>query len=201
MDSFWSCNVQFEKANAMFRYQRRKTIATLFRLVEMILFLVAASSFSSQIPATINVSSEYFRRFFGTILCPQVIFVVGNVIVIVLFLKSGFLSNSDSNCTDFCKEYARINDKNESFIDEQRKQSIFEVKMNVNMMNSKYKERKIEGADGEKRLVRQTTQLRGSSSSTDYCRKVKYPEDEMSNEEFRRTVEAFIARQQRFLRE
>jgi hypothetical protein len=38
-------------------------------------------------------------------------------------------------------------------------------------------------------------------SETEKVREILYPQDKLSNEEFQRTIEAFIAKQMRFLRE
>lgn len=43
--------------------------------------------------------------------------------------------------------------------------------------------------------------LRRSETEKEKVREVLYPEDKLSNEEFQRTIEAFIAKQMRFLRE
>ena len=53
-----------------------------------------------------------------------------------------------------------------------------------------------EGEDGRK-----AARWKLRRSETEKARESLYPHDRLSNEEFRRTVEAFIAKQMRFLRE
>ncbi|XP_047326672.1 uncharacterized protein LOC124930364 [Impatiens glandulifera] len=203
MDSFGISNIHIEKSNPIFRYQTQKKIEALLRLFEMILLLLAVSSFSSHIPATLKISGDYFRSIFGIILSPQIVFLIGNIIVALLFMKSGFFSSSNMNesiDTDFYHGYVKIGEKNVRF-NEQKQSSLDIVKVKD---IPKKKERKIERSLSEKitkridgdKIGRQLRQ-----SSTENCRKVKCPEEEMNGEEFRQTVEAFIARQQRFLRE
>ncbi|XP_047326668.1 uncharacterized protein LOC124930360 [Impatiens glandulifera] len=198
MDSFGISNIHIEKTNPIFRYQTKKKIEALFRLIEMILLLLAVSSFS-----TYKISGEYFRSLFGIILSPQIVFLIGNIIVAVLFMKSGFFSSSNMNesiDTDFYHGYVKIGEKNVRF--NEQKQSSLDIARVKDI--PKKKERKIERSLPEKitkRIDRENMGRQLRRSATENCRKVKCPEKEMNGEEFRQTVEAFIARQQRFLRE
>ncbi|XP_047326670.1 uncharacterized protein LOC124930362 [Impatiens glandulifera] len=198
MDSFGISNIHIEKSNPIFRYQTQKKIEALFRLIEMILLLLAVSSFS-----TYKISGDYFRSLFGVILSPQIVFLIGNIIVAVLFMKSDFFSSSnmdESIDTDFYHGYVKIGEKNVRF--NEQKQSNFDI-VKVKDIPKK-KERKIERSLSEKitkRIDGDKTGRQLRQSATENCRKVKCPEEEMNGEEFRQTVEAFIARQQRFLRE
>ncbi|XP_047326669.1 uncharacterized protein LOC124930361 [Impatiens glandulifera] len=198
MDSFGISNIHIEKSNPIFRYQTQKKIEALFRLIEMILLLLAVSSFS-----TYKISGEYFRSLFGIILSPQIVFLIGNIIVVILFMKSGFFSSSNMNesiDTDFFHGYVKIGEKNVRF--NEQKQSSLDIARVKDI--PKKKERKIERSLSEKitkRIDGEKTGRQLRRSATENSRKVKCPEEEMNGEEFRKTVEAFIARQQRFLRE
>ncbi|XP_047326671.1 uncharacterized protein LOC124930363 [Impatiens glandulifera] len=203
MDSFGISNIHIEKSNPIFRYETQKKIEALFRLIEMILLLLVVSSFSSHIPATFKISGDYFRSLFGIILSPQIVFLIGNIFVVVLFMKSGFFSSSNMNeriHTDFYHGYVKIGEKNVTF--NEQKQSSLDIARVKDI--PKKKERKIERSLSEKitkRIDGENTGRQLRRSATENCRKVKCPEEEMNGEEFRQTVEAFIARQQRFLRE
>ncbi|XP_057783110.1 uncharacterized protein LOC131000976 [Salvia miltiorrhiza] len=122
-----------------------------------------------------KLSGEYFRKISVALISPRSVFLVGNAIVLVLFFKSGRFSGND-----FYDEYVEKCRKNEGFHD--------------------YKAipTKMCRSSSDKLVVHGGPELR--RSMTEDCRRRRKAE-EMSSEEFRRTVEAFIARQQRFLRE
>ncbi|KAL6963846.1 hypothetical protein U1Q18_034852 [Sarracenia purpurea var. burkii] len=210
MDSFNIVNLKVEKANAILRYRRLRKITALFRFVELSFFLVMISRFSVQLSFGFKHSGECFRGLVAPLFSPRFVFVIGNAIVIVLVLKSGWLSSRDSAGskigTDFCEEYVKNSVKNQI----------------VNGVENEYRRRENSvmadtRKDGGRRIYRSQSEILNgeggekphrqlSRSATERCRKsisavTSYKEDEMSSEEFRRTVEAFIARQQRYLRE
>lgn len=232
-----------EKANARLRHRRLQKITAMFRLMEFCILLIIISRFTVQLPVAFKVSGEYFRGLSVTAVSPGFVFILGNAIVLVLFLKSGHTSAKNGDTTsngkrDLYDEYVKINsEKNPSIYKEenttskkQRKQSSSScvsraVAVNSDACNShsdNTKERKVKiqrsQSENLKRAVQQQQQqecagLELRRSATVKCRGhvdneekpavlgSSHKEDEMSNEEFRRTVEAFIARQQRALRE
>ncbi|KAK4382278.1 hypothetical protein Sango_2888200 [Sesamum angolense] len=158
---------------------------------------------------------EYFRRISVAIISPRFVFLVGNAIVIALFLKSGRFSGGDGEkVADFYEEYVEKCRKNQKACsskeekkasDAHKSHGVRHVEKTMHRSNSENLDRSAQ-ANGRRRELRR--------SMTDDCRKIQdperktatagsysYAEEEMSNEEFRRTVEAFIARQQKFLRE
>ncbi|KAK4340354.1 hypothetical protein RND71_041816 [Anisodus tanguticus] len=192
-------NIKLEKANAILRYKNRRRVTILFRFIEFCIFFVVISRFSTQLPLT-------FKGLGVTLISPRFVFVLGNTIVIILLLKSGQSSAKDSSTNsvkiDLYDEYKQKCSMNkEAYCEQSKKQSILEQRQLV--------EKKLHRSHSDnftslsrddmprKELIR---------SATIGCRKVintesvKSIEGEMSNEEFRRTVDAFIARQQRFLR-
>ncbi|XP_073128268.1 uncharacterized protein [Henckelia pumila] len=202
MDMLKFHDVRIEKANAISRYRRLERIATLFRFVELCFFLIIVSKFSNQFPFSLKSSGEYFR---GILISPRFVFVVGNVIILVLFLKSGEFStkNGEKPADDLYEEYVEKCRRNQDTC-------VAEEKMAASQHGRKYgvcsDERKIHRSCSDQNLVKATAhghQLR--RSMTEQCRNYSgsssKAEDNMSGEEFRRTVEAFIARQQRSLRE
>ncbi|KAL0386949.1 UNVERIFIED_CONTAM: hypothetical protein Sradi_2576700 [Sesamum radiatum] len=215
MESFNFHDIRVEKANAISRCRRIQRITTLFRFVELFVFLIVVSRFSTQFALSLRLSGEYFRRISVAIISPRFVFLVGNAIVIALFLKSGRFSGGDwEKVADFYEEYVEKCRKNQQSCsskeekkasDAHKSHEIRHVEKTMHRSNSENLERSAQ-ANGRRRELRR--------SMTEDCRKLQdperktatagsysYAEEEMSNEEFRRTVEAFIARQQKFLRE
>ncbi|XP_052192164.1 uncharacterized protein LOC127801262 isoform X2 [Diospyros lotus] len=196
MDPF---NLKAEKANAISRYRRRQKLTTMLRFVELFFFLVMISRVSVQLPFGFRLSGEYFRRLTAIFFSPQFVFVLGNAIVVVLFVKSGWLSGQDAEKkatarVDFCKEYVEnsLKNHNSDGLDADNRRGERKI------YRSQSENLNREGGEKRRQELRRTaTEACRNSTAAEAC----YPEDEMSNEEFRRTVEAFIARQQRFLRE
>ncbi|KAI5669118.1 hypothetical protein M9H77_18971 [Catharanthus roseus] len=209
MDSFgFHNNIKAEKANAMLRYKRLKKITAMFRLIEICIFLIIISRFTTQLPIAFKISGEYFKGLSVSSISPLFVFILGNAIVIVLFLKSGQLSskNGESNDgkLDLYDEYVKNCERNrEAYnqeIKKQRKQSSFVSSKKEVVISDPPKEKKMmhrSHSENLKEVVAKGRQLRRTETEI----RRKSAEEEMSSEEFRRTVEAFIARQQRFLRE
>ncbi|KAK6120929.1 hypothetical protein DH2020_045330 [Rehmannia glutinosa] len=213
MDSFNYHDIRVEKANAISRYRKIQKITTLFRLVELFVFVIVVSRFSTQFAlSSLKLSGEYFRGITVTLISPRFVFLLGNAIVIVLFLKSGrFSAKNGEKIADFYEEYVekcrKINypqscSKEEKKAPESHRYGARdEEKRKMKKCQSENLARSVTHGDERRREPRRSmTQVR--RKSPDCGRKLTAPaEDEMSSEEFRRTVEAFIARQQRFLRE
>nr|XP_018629452.1 uncharacterized protein LOC104105539 isoform X4 [Nicotiana tomentosiformis] len=219
MESLNFHNIKMEKANAILRYKKRQRMTTLFRFIEFSIFLVIISRFSTQLPLTFKLSTEYFKGLGVTLISPRFVFVLGNAIVIILFLKSGQSSAKDGSTNnvkiDLYDEYKQKCSMNKETHFEQskkqRKQSILVERQVVKKIRRSHSENSISLSQDEKKPRRELIR-----SATVGCRKVintdsvkptmtitttSYPEDEMSGDEFRKTVENFIARQQRLLRE
>ncbi|KAH7834617.1 hypothetical protein Vadar_017945 [Vaccinium darrowii] len=193
MDSINILNLKIEKAKANFRFRR---ITALFRFIEFFVLLLFISRFSLQFPFSFKFSWDYFRP----LLSPQFVFVIGNAIVLTLFLKSGWLCSGNRVSTDFCEQYVENSVKNHIVHEIESENRIKEE--NITGEGCNYGERRInrsysenlERIGGEKekskrQLRRSVTEGRRKSTSA----------AEMSNEEFRKAVEDFIARQQRSL--
>ncbi|XP_030478702.2 uncharacterized protein LOC115695759 [Cannabis sativa] len=106
MDSINFYNIKAEKANAILRYNQLKKLANLFRLVEIVVVLVLISRiWFHHVPVAVKNSGGYLREFSGILSSPRFVFVVGNVIVITLFVKSGKYSGEDSGRKRISPEY------------------------------------------------------------------------------------------------
>lgn len=218
MDSFKFDDIRIEKAHAISRYRRIRKITTLFRFLELFVFLIAVSRFSAQFASSVVKlpAGEYFRGISLTLISPRFVFLLGNAIVVVLFLKSGrFSASSGEKAADFYDEYVekcRRNQQPLSKLDEKKASGAYDCGVpKMHRSKSENLERMKSGEEHRRRQLRRSvTERRRESpdcerrlvaSPAKATEKCFYEEDEMSGEEFRRTVEAFIARQQRYLRE
>ncbi|KAJ9704755.1 hypothetical protein PVL29_003009 [Vitis rotundifolia] len=208
MDSFEIDSIKVEKANAILRYRQLRKITNLFRVIEVCLVLILVSKFSLQLPFAIKVSGEYFRDLSVTLISPRFVFVVGNAIIIILFAKSGQFSGQNQagkyDETHLYNEIVEKSEKGRMEISTSTEETVVMVDTYTTHEAKVYRRTQSENPikDNSDKTCRE---LRRSVTekcmkSTDSCEK-NYSEDDMSNEEFRRAVEAFIARQQRFRRE
>ncbi|CAL9056322.1 uncharacterized protein LOC135676916 [Musa acuminata AAA Group] len=89
--------IQAEKETAMRRYRRLQKIGTLLRYLEAVAGLLLFSWLSARLPAAARLSVDFLRRLAAVLLSPRFVFLLGNAIVLLLFAKSGHLSPSPSS--------------------------------------------------------------------------------------------------------
>ncbi|XP_050230958.1 uncharacterized protein LOC126679975 [Mercurialis annua] len=222
MDSFHISNIKLEKANAIKKHRQIQKIATFFRFIEICLVLALVSRFSVKLPVAVKNSGEYFKDLTVFLVSPRFIFILGNAIVVILFVKSGHFSGQDSNGensrTDFYEEFVQNSEKSQvmhRYEDENRGkkqrtyvQQIVPEKTCASLEIKNYQRsqsEKLEQASRNKscRELRRiaSENCREIVDSSEVWMKIPYPEDNMSNEEFRSAVEDFIARQKRIRRD
>ncbi|KAJ8767181.1 hypothetical protein K2173_013578 [Erythroxylum novogranatense] len=199
MDSFNFCNVTVEKANAMKKHRQLRKIANLFRVVEVCIVLVLFSRFTVQLPVAVKNSGWYFKDLTVILSSPRFVFAIGNVIVVTLFAKSGQFSGKDS------RERSSKSDLYEEFVEKSQGRQRYEFSVLESSCSApgirNYQRSRSENFQRPKsnkpckELRRAVTET--FRRSVDSQVEKSYPEDNMSNEEFRSTVEAFIARQKR----
>ncbi|XVE82581.1 hypothetical protein DITRI_Ditri16bG0017100 [Diplodiscus trichospermus] len=229
MDSFDFDNVKAEKVKAMRRYNRLRSFAKVFRFLELLLAVLFLAWTLERVPCAVKISGELVLKLGGVIASPLFVFLVCNVIIITLIAKSGIFSavnNADSKLYEEIMKNAENRSKSESQeeIVYQDKEIISEV--NTYSPTSEETERQSESdtdaemdnprvyrrSKSEKLAIKKSTdeeklkkELR--RSETEKCLKIEnndeelFPEDKLSNEEFQRTIEDFIAKQLRFRRE
>lgn len=233
-------DIKVEKSNAMLRYKRIENITALFRLMEICIFLFIISRLSTHLPLAFKVFGDCIRCLYITIFSPGFLFLLGNSIVLVLFLKSGHHSAQETNVFNytikFCNEYVesfgnklyinqvedlkkqgedgRCEEKeavldlcsfedrkmlrchSETLMRYQHRDCCIELRPTVTengRKTGKHNERVSDAA-----MIQKSCDHKVSAQNFNpKC----YAEDEMSGEEFRHEVEAFIARQKRSLRE
>lgn len=198
MDSYKFHDVRVEKANAVKKFNKStERITTLFRFLELLIFFVVFSRFSAHLASPLHLSAEYLRRVsLAAVISPRSVFVVGNAIVVVLFLISRQFSGERT--ADFYDEYVEKCRRNATTASHQ---TWNKAAAPVVEGLQKKEMRRAQSAKIERVQALRTEERRRDlrRSVSDKCQ--KKVEEEMSGEEFRRTVEAFIARQQKFLRE
>lgn len=90
MDSYsFVDSIQVEKANALARYKRFNNIARLFRLIEIFIAVAVISWSSTRLPTVFKVFGEYLYACSSYILNQHVVFLVGNLIVVLCYVFSG----------------------------------------------------------------------------------------------------------------
>ncbi|GAB4837889.1 hypothetical protein Ancab_027414 [Ancistrocladus abbreviatus] len=199
--------VKIEKRNAILRYNQLRKITNFFRVIGFFLFLVLVSQFSFQLPPVFKLSGEYFHNLFVILVSPSFVFIIGNAIVVILFAKSGQFSTQDPFAAYgkpdiYEQEYKKMQGKQRMAEENKAMASVFpssEIKIHRSM-SEKLSHHPCEKNFSE--LQRSSTEKLGKCLNC--CKETgeaHYPADHMTSEEFRQTIEAFIARQQRFLRE
>ncbi|KAE8695892.1 putative Phosphatidic acid phosphatase family protein [Hibiscus syriacus] len=224
MDSFVFDNVKAEKAKAMRRYNRLRSLAKAFRFLELLLALLFLAWTFERVPFVVKISGEFILKLGGIVASPPFVFLVCNVIIVTLIAKSGIfsaVSNADSKIYEEITKIAENRSKLESQeeIVYQDKKIISEANANTLTCEEMEPEsdsdpemdnpRVYRRSKSEKLPIRKTEEVTKElrRSETEKSRKFEnvdgelFPEDELSNEEFQRTIEDFIAKQLRFRRE
>ncbi|KAK8674078.1 hypothetical protein V6N13_112376 [Hibiscus sabdariffa] len=229
MDSFVFNNVKAEKARAMRRFNRLRSLANAFRFLELLLALLFLAWTFERVPFLVKISGEFILKLGGVVASPLFVFLVSNVIIVTLIAKSGIFSSVGSADSKIYEEITKIAEnrsrsESQEEIVYQDKEIISEPNTNTlkceemepecesesdsdaEMDNPRvYRRSKSEKLPMRKTEEQVTKELR--RSETEKHRKIEnineelFPEDELSNEEFQRTIEDFIAKELRFRRE
>lgn len=212
-----------ERSSSMLRFCGLREIKKLFRIMEIFLVLLFLTWASNRLPFAVRISGEYFRQIVNIVHSHLFIFFLGNVIVLILFFKSRnlFLQHDFQNISEthmeFCQEFIKNSYGHTHFAAEsspqpeeivyQDKQTILEVtrvKVHRRSQSENFRRKKV--LEEDKNCGSRGKQLR--RSETERQRRVeevaaKNAEmvDELSNEEFHRAIEAFIAKQIKFHQE
>lgn len=206
-----------------------KNVAKLFRIVELCVGVFVLLWSSTRLPFAVKISGEYFRQLISVILSPLFIFLISNLIVLTLFFKSGrFSGDSPTVCnsaeTELYDSFVAKEDSSGNFTDGNsssapaRDETVYQDKQTILEVNAPT----VTEKDFCPQIPRRTKSEkfeRGSNkeiygklrrSETEMCRKIDnsgnssetvYPVDELSNEEFQKAIEDFIARQIKFHQE
>jgi len=207
MDSFSFNNLQTEKANAILKHRKLRRVATLLRIIEVCAVLVLVSRFSMQLPVAVRNSGEYFRDLSLFMNSPRFVFLIGNIIIIALFAQFSAQGNNVVQEPNLYQEFIQNTTKNQEVVAEysREKQRMKTGEANISLEKG-YRRCETEILRGKRRRVLRRCETEKGRKKIEgvpvkEVARISCPEDGMSNEEFRRTVEAFIAREQRIRRE
>ncbi|KAF5814305.1 hypothetical protein HanRHA438_Chr03g0120301 [Helianthus annuus] len=186
------------KTTAILNNHRLHKITTLIRFTETFFLLIIISNFSSQLPSTLKLAGDYLHSSSLTIFTPKFVFLIGNLIILILFLRSRVVEHVEHKDEigdgDMCYEYVKMCD-----------QSVVSAPVNVGVVSDDVRicrsksENLMSVRGGKRRELRRSVTEIGLKSDGDNGRAAV--KEELSCEDFRRTVEAFIARQQKILRD
>lgn len=183
------------------RSNHLRKIMSLFRVAELFLFLVMVSRFVFQLPLALKISHEYFHELTVMFISPCFVFIVGNAIIIILYIKSrGSLTQSSPPSHDAKAEACvpgHITEKQEKqHITPEEKTSDGFLSLGCEIY---HQSNKNNWSELRRRRLEHVSECFGCCNDTDYC--ANCSEDDMTNEEFNEAIEAFIAKQQKLLRE
>lgn len=262
MDSIDFDSVKLEKANAMRKYHTLRKFANFLRVLEVSVALFIMLFWSSKrVSNAVKIFSEYLRELCVVLANPRFMFLIGNAIIITLFVKSGRFSgenpdrgNAEPDLYDEYVQHSENSQKVVSQIDcavtkvshdddfvkhsESQQKGFSEIDSPVpatsddkqivcwenalhtvlpdpvTTVTKKVPETKFyrrtksatirpESAEKPSRELRrsETDKFQKMDSSGSKSARRLSRVEELSNEEFRRKVEAFIEKQQRLLRE
>ncbi|XP_059294794.1 uncharacterized protein LOC132047831 [Lycium ferocissimum] len=225
MDTFDFSSDQKMENKVILIFHSFKSVTKLFRIVEFCVGAFVLLWSSTRLPFAVKMSGEYFRQLVTVILSPLFIFLISNVIVLTLFFKSDRLSGESS--TELYDSFVGKEEDNSGNLtagkcspapveetDYQDKQTILEVnndkktetateKAFCSQIPRRTKSEKFERGSNNNKEIHgsETEKCRKNDNSGDSSKKVNYPVDELSNEEFQKAIEDFIARQIKFHQE
>ncbi|KAH7651125.1 hypothetical protein IHE45_20G037100 [Dioscorea alata] len=203
--------VKAEKETAIKRYRRIRTIRRLFRCLEACVAILIISWSSARLPAAAKLSGDLLRSAAAILLSPRFVFLLGNAIVLVLFAKSGNLSTSPTSTAssplsgdlydDFLEtrgSYPISPLEEANVVVYEDKAVCVETKIEYRRTISEKMEKKqspVELRRSETDLGRKPTEIRENAPAPAPAAVVE------DDDEFRKTIEAFIERQLKFHRE
>lgn len=231
--------VKLEKANAIARYRRFRNLAKLLQVFEVIVAVTLLSWSSTCLPAVLKLYGQYLLESSLYVLNPHVIFLIGNAIVIALFVLSRHIdAGNNSGASDFYDYYVEKRENQNSMAAAESQPSPEPVKEETiggeekqivckenaarqteceavakaidkaTKQIQKFERTKSEklkrdiSVKPRKELRRSETEVRQIVVTSGNRRTTAYETvDNLSNEEFRLTVEAFIEKQLKFLRQ
>ncbi|KAL8153944.1 hypothetical protein V2J09_011704 [Rumex salicifolius] len=208
--------LKIEKETAMNSYRRFKTVArTLEFLFAAMFFSWLISRSSPYFSAVFQLSGLFLNRLSTLLLNHHFVFLLGNGIIFTLFLKFG---GEKQSVADIADEYliGEIVPPIETIACEiPPLETVSEVNQiipaeieAVPVARKEPKVKKCRRSRSNDFNQVKTENIQLQRSETEPRRKLKFPEkktavdvDNLSNEEFQRRVDAFIAQQQKFLRD
>ncbi|KAI5438908.1 uncharacterized protein LOC127123648 [Lathyrus oleraceus] len=184
-------NIKEEKQSTISTYSIFTGIARTLRLLELCLVLFFLFWILNRLPFALRISADFLRS-------PLFIFALSNAIIVALLAQSDlrFSSSSAADSEFPVEERLECQDKQSC---ETCVEDVDSCAVTVTDSGNKVYCRSeslpeiMNGEEKNEKLQRSETEIK--------VREILYPQDMLSNEEFQRAIEAFIAKQMRFLRE
>ncbi|KAL2333728.1 hypothetical protein Fmac_014941 [Flemingia macrophylla] len=179
-----------KKANAVRKYSNLfGAVSKTLRLIELCAALLLLSWLLTRLPFAVALSAQFLRTLFALAASPLFVFALSNAIIAALLAQSGRFSAaaaSDPPPEPHAPppppptEQPRFHDKH------------------VVAELSRSQSEKAPAPPRRRQLCRTASE---AEKRREESAEILYPQDKLSNEEFQRAIEAFIAKQLRFLRE
>ncbi|XP_027347957.1 uncharacterized protein LOC113859357 [Abrus precatorius] len=211
-----------EKANAIRRHNIFGAISKTLRILELCIVLILLSWILTRLPFALSLSVQFLRRLAAFAASPLFVFAVSNAIIAALLAQSARSAahhSADGLYRQFLNSrhiYAPPSEPSappphaSPEVEFHDKQVIAETVQDraracadPGAEVAKYRRSQSEKWKGDAGKVTRRRQLRRSETEKqrENSPQILYPQDKLSNEEFQRAIEAFIAKQMRFLRE
>lgn len=102
-------NVKYEKAKAIARYNRFRKITKFLQFVEVFVALILISWSSTKLPLVMKFSANLLLQLTGYIFKPHVVFLIGNAIIVSLFIlcRENNAAHQNSGSGDIYDDYVR----------------------------------------------------------------------------------------------
>lgn len=102
-------NVKYEKAKAMAMYNRFRKTMKLFQFLEVLVALMLISWSSTRLPGALKISGRILFEVANYLFNPHVVFLLGNVIIVAVFVlcRGSGSGSENSGDDDLYDEYAR----------------------------------------------------------------------------------------------
>lgn len=203
-----------EKSNAISRYNLFTTISKTLRLIELCILLLLLSWLLTRLPFAFSLSAQFLRKLFAFAASPLFVFAVSNAIIAALLAQSRHFSAQHSPADGLYRHLLNSRHAPPSQPHAPPPSPEFHDKLVIAEsvrdcppadpgLGAKYRRSQSEKLKGEAGKTPRRRQLRRAETEKrrEDSPEILYPQDKLSNEEFQRTIEAFIAKQLRFLRE
>ncbi|CAL0313288.1 unnamed protein product [Lupinus luteus] len=219
MDHFHFENVKPKKNTSITTtYNFFTTISKTLRILELFLTLFLLSWILTRLPFALHISAHYSRKLFSFLANPLFIFALSNAIIAALVAQSrrhsaavGLLNRDTVTGHEKPPSETDAQPRDVAEVEYQEKEVIYETRTidvdrtvenlekDLDSDLRKYRRSFSEKLKGE--IAGKMVRRKFRRSETEKLPESLYPEDKLSNEEFQRTIEDFIAKQMRFLKE
>ncbi|KAI3460339.1 hypothetical protein Pfo_017002 [Paulownia fortunei] len=110
MESQMFDNVKFEKEKAIARFNRFRRIVKLWQFFEVLVVFGLISWSSARVPAVLKISGGYFDEFSTYLFNHHVVFLIGNAIIVLLFMLCRQNDVNHSGAGDFYDDYVKYSE-------------------------------------------------------------------------------------------